>query len=60
MTDRNRAWLEFIKSLMKPGYLYGINEDGVLYCFEVETPGAGESGRKKPGTQNITKESAGL
>ena len=60
MAEAGGAWLEFIKSLMKPGYLYGINEDGVLYCFEVETPGAGENGRKKPDTQNITKESVGL
>lgn len=57
MRDRNRAWLEFIKSLMKPGYLYGLGENGELFCIEVETKNAGE---KKPGTQNKTKENTGV
>ena len=47
MRDRNRAWLEFIKLLMKPGFLYGISESGELYCIEVDTPNAGGDGRKK-------------
>lgn len=56
MRDRNRAWLEFIKSLMKPGYLYGINEDGVLYCIEVDAPKTEGTVQKNPDIQNKTKE----
>ena len=56
MRDRNRAWLEFIKSLMKPGFLYGIGEDGELYCIEVDMPKTGQAGQRSPDIQNKTKE----
>ena len=56
MRDRNRAWLEFIKSLMKPGFLYGIGEDGELYCIEVDTPKTGASGQRSTDIQNKIKE----
>lgn len=56
MRDRNRAWLEFIKSLMKPGFLYGISESGELYCIEVDMPKTGQAGQRSPDVQNKTKE----
>ena len=48
MRDRNRAWLEFIKSLMKPGFLYGIGENGELYCVGIDISNAeGDGGEKE-------------
>lgn len=40
-------WAEFIiettKFAMKPGYLYGVSEDGELYCVEATMPKPGET-----------------
>ena len=33
--------IEFLKSMLKPGYLYGIGPDGGLYCVEAEIPKPG-------------------
>ena len=35
MSD-NSVWVEIIKTLLKPGYLYGIGEDGELYAVEID------------------------
>lgn len=44
MTDNwNKFVIELIKSAMKPGYLYGIGEDGNLYCIEAKLPKPGET-----------------
>ena len=29
------VWIDIMKMLMKPGYLYGIGEDGELYQVEI-------------------------
>ena len=39
-TMENNA-IEFLKSMLKPGYLYGIGPDGELYCVEAEIPKPG-------------------
>ena len=33
--------IEFLKSMLKPGYLYGIGPDGELYCVEAKIPKPG-------------------
>ena len=33
--------IEFLKSMLKPGYLYGIGPDGELYCVEDKIPKTG-------------------
>lgn len=43
MADKN-AFLEIVKLLLKPGYLYGIGEDGELYKIAIDRlPKDGES-----------------
>lgn len=37
------VWMEFVKAVLKPGYLYGVGEDNELYCIEVPIPKPGES-----------------
>ena len=40
----DNAFLEIVKLLLKPGYLYGIGEDGELYSIPVDKlPREGES-----------------
>ena len=40
----DNAFLEIVKLLLKPGYLYGIGEDGELYRIPVDKlPREGES-----------------
>lgn len=35
--------IEAMKVAMRPGYLYGIGEDGELYCVEAKLPKPGET-----------------
>lgn len=35
--------LYIIKKALKPGYLYGVGEDGELYCIEAKMPKPGET-----------------
>lgn len=35
--------LEIMKSVLKPGYLYGIGPDGEVYCVEAEIPEPGKA-----------------
>ena len=35
--------LYVIKKALKPGYLYGVGEDGELYCIEAKMPKPGET-----------------
>lgn len=30
------VWISIMKTLMKPGYLYGIGEDGELYQVKID------------------------
>jgi len=32
------AMYELLKMILKPGYLYGIGEDGEVYCVETRVP----------------------
>ena len=41
MTLTQKVVLEIMKATMKPGYLYGIGEDGEIYCIEAPTPKKG-------------------
>lgn len=43
MNDFNSFALEIVKLVLKPGYLYGIGEDGELYRAEAKLPKAGET-----------------
>lgn len=45
------AMYELLKMILKPGYLYGIGEDGEVYCVETRVP-INES------TRNITFQTA--
>ena len=40
MTD---ITIEFLKRALKPGFLYGIGNDGELYCVEVQMPDKGKT-----------------
>ena len=35
--------IEVMKAVMKQGYLYGVGEDGELYCIEAKMPKPGET-----------------
>jgi hypothetical protein len=35
--------MEVMKAVMKQGYLYGVGEDGELYCIEAKMPKPGET-----------------
>ena len=43
MSDWSKVALEIIKTSLKPGYLYGVNEEGELYCIEAKMPKPGET-----------------
>lgn len=53
MTDKEREAtfnlaIDILKSLLKPGYLYGKGPDGEIYCVEAEIPWPGEMVRYPP------------
>ena len=41
--DKYKYVIDFMKASMKPGFLYGVSEDGELYAVEVEMPKPGET-----------------
>ena len=45
------AMYELLKMILKPGYLYGIGEDGEVYCVETRVP-------INANTRNITFQTA--
>jgi len=45
------AMYELLKMILKPGYLYGIGEDGEVYCVETQVP-------INENTRNITFQTA--
>ena len=45
------AMYELLKMILKPGYLYGIGEDGEVYCVETRVP-------INASTRNITFQTA--
>jgi len=56
MSDWTKIAIEVMKSIMKPGYLYGVSEDGELYAVEAEMPKPGETAVVRfymPETENL-------
>lgn len=43
MKDWTKLAIEIMKTSMKPGYLYGVSDDGNLYCIEAKMPKPGET-----------------
>lgn len=43
MSEWTKIAIEVMKASMKPGYLYGVNEDGELFAVEAEMPKPGET-----------------
>lgn len=43
MNDWAKLAIEVMKAAMKPGYLYGVSEDGNLYCIEAKMPKPGDT-----------------
>ena len=43
MSEWAKIAIEVMKASMKPGYLYGVSEDGELYCIEAKMPKPGET-----------------
>jgi hypothetical protein len=43
MSEWSKFAIEVMKASMKPGYLYGVSEDGELYCIEAKMPKPGET-----------------
>ncbi len=43
MSNWSKFVIEVMKSAMKPGYLYGVNDKGDLYCIEAKMPKPGET-----------------
>lgn len=43
MNEWTKLAIEVMKASMKPGYLYGVSEDGDLYCIEAKMPKPGET-----------------
>lgn len=43
MNEWGKLVVEIMKASMKPGYLYGVSEDGNLYCIEAKMPNPGET-----------------
>ena len=41
--DLGKLTIELMKAVLKPGYLYGVGEDGELYCIEAKMPKPGET-----------------
>lgn len=41
--DWGSFFIAVMKAAMKPGYLYGIGEDGELYCVPAQMPKPGET-----------------
>ena len=56
MSDWTKIAIEVMKSSMKPGYLYGVSEDGELYAIEAAMPKPGETTVMRfymPDTENL-------
>ena len=43
MSEWTKFAIEVMKASMKPGYLYGVSEDGELYCIKAKMPKPGET-----------------
>ena len=43
MKGETELAIMLLKSMLKPGYLYGKAEDGEIYCIEAKMPKPGET-----------------